>query len=876
MAETVHSFNEYIEEGSKLQQFKEMYDSLEQMGKAFKDIKGTVDNVKDLNFLTTIKDKFQAETTLNEKINNALKNLGLSNNTIALLDKATKGLISSVDPFIMSLYGSAETFISSILEDVVSNITSKIYIPEDVFLLAIKGLAAARSDPNHRNVLRSACLTHDLAKTLEWLDNYNGTKYDIDSNKAYDAVVASRNGSFHVATYILNKLKKTYLEVKATPVITEADENRKALILRQYEIFYNTVIKNIFVYSYDNLTVDEFRSIIKQFPTFTPACLGTNDEKYSKRASITYNDINILAPIKYYRTLLELGNNYEQKAFIVPRNHNIKKLYVWLAFSPEYNDSERLIHEALHNRLKYKMLSTLEESFYEAQKALLDSPLGQFISNTKEDHISLIAKYVKEVEQYLFDPRKQDLITGEDHVTLPNFKPQTPSSSNTTQQKRKELTLPKPSSFTQSGVLYSDFEVYLVDSEKSIDSVVQDSLMIVRKRRLPYMTTYIIDSRSPDPNDFTIYQNLYLIFHNEKYNGTLSTTDKDTIINYIIAKYIIDYYQEQEYPYETICAMFPSLNSSGVFYQFIDYYEISNEEDSNNEDKNGLDRELNDIPFYNQVITNNGNIIKIEETGINSYNIFGEKIKSIYNISGTPVGISIIGDDTYLLVLNKNTGELEIYYSPDNGITLIRMNVDAGNANIYPGVGVTSLHQINFFKSMYYNDILFIVNNNRITYSENKIDFNELNISFPEETILGISFLPNNDLYILTNAYVYMIDDFDITLNEFHLIKLESNNKFTIIDGVVGTIITAVSIPLNTTDDFDIDDMNIITKLLMYYNSTKLAYYWYSAHSEIASEMFDANIARLQTLLNEATNEHRIKTIQRCIERQEYFKSKLL
>jgi hypothetical protein len=322
--------------------------------------------------------------------------------------------------------------------------------------------------------------------------------------------------------------------------------------------------------------------------------------------------------------------------------------------------------------------------------------------------------------------------------------------------------------------------------------------------------------------------------------------------------------------------MFPSLNNAGLFYQFTEYYNTSREEDIEYVEESGLNRDISTIPFYNQVLNPNGDIIKIEETGINVYNIFGEKIKSIYDIKGNPVGVSVIGEDTYILSHNERNGELEAYYSPNNGIELIRMEGEGSDANIFPGIGVTSIHQINFFESLYYNDILFILNNNDISYTLDKINFNILNITFIQENILGISFLPNNDLYILTDFFVYKIEDFDINAEQYELIKLEENDhKFTIIKGLVGTIINAVSIPVNTTDDFDIDDMNIVTRILMYYNSSRLYYYWYSTHSEISIEMFENNIERLQELLKSTTNPDRIKTIEHCIERQEYFKSKI-
>jgi hypothetical protein len=878
MAAIINSFNEYVEEGSKLSNFADMFSSLEQMGKELKSIKGTVDSVTNLSFLTSIRDKFSAATSLNDKISSALKNMGLSDKAISLLNKSSGGLLSSVDPFIMSIYGSVETFAGSILQDVISSVMSKIFIPEEVFLIAVKGLAGAKSDPNYKNVLRKATLEHDLVKTIEWLDNFNNTKYAIQSKQTQDALTAARNGSFNVAAYIIRKLKKTYIEIKAGPTITEKDEERKSLELVQYEHFFNKVIQHIFVYSYDNLTVEKFQAIIRDFPTFTPSCLGTSDTKYSSRAIVTKGNIDILAPLKKYKTVEVIWNsNASEKTFIVPRNHNIKKLYVWLAFSPAFNDSERLVNKPLHDRLKYKILSTLEEAFYEAQKSLLNSALGKFITNAKDDYLGLIAKYVKETEQYLFDPKKQDFVTGEDRITLPDFRQATVASS--TKKDSQKNYLPIPSVFSEYSLTYDNFYVYHVMGDYTAERVVQDGIVISKKNNMIYMFSNGIFKNSPLMDK--VSEEIYFIYHNERFNTVPDQIKRQTITDFVLAKHIIDYYSTQEVklPLTVIASMYPSINNKGIFNEFVNYYNYVNYNQTiESEDNSGLNRDVEEINFYNQVLTDKGETVKIDPTGVNVYNVFGEKVGSYSDLPGVPVGVSIVGEDVYAATLNQKNGHTEAYYSPDNGMTWISLGAKEEDITIYPGVGITSLNQVNFYESLYYDDNLFIINNNKISFSSDKTNYTELPISFlnQDEIIQSIIILPNGDFLILTDKTLYKIQNFNKDETNFQIETLDENGgKYNTIKGMVGTIINAVSIPLDTIDDFDIDDTKIVNKLMQHYSSVKLVYYWYSTESKISESIFNDNIFRLQEKLNATTDPYRRSQLQHLIERQQHFKSKI-
>jgi hypothetical protein len=872
MAESVSSFNEYVEEGSKLSNFQELYASLEEAGKDMKSAKGFVDSVKNLEFLDNIRDKFAAATSVNDKINSGLKKLGLTDKAIALLNNATGGLLSSADPFIMSLYGAAETFASNILEDVISAIMANVYVPEEIFILGVKGLALGGSDPNVRNILRDATLRHDLANTLEWLDKYNGTKYDISSPLAHDAVSASKNGCFNVATYILKQLKVTYNEIKSTVALTERDEDFKANELLKYENYFNEIIRYIFVYSYSNLSVNAFRAVIKHFPTFTPSCLGVNDEVYSKRAKISTGEIDILAPFRRYKTVEAVINpDAPDKVFIVPRNKNIKSIYVWLAFSTDYNTNELLIHQELHDRLKHKMLSTVEEAYYEAQKSLIGSPLARYIQGAKETYLSLLSKYVDEMDPYLFDPRNQSNLRDEDRMVLPDFKPYTPSQD----EKNIINKLPELPDPDNKGLNHSDFEVYYVDPSYTNEQITRDSLDIAIRRKLPHMIAKTLERNPLDINDTESVYDTFFIFFNEKFTNK----DKDQVLLYLIAKYVIDIYLAKGYTLEMIASLYPQLNESGVLSQFKDYIQaLMNKDDLGSAEspyETGPNRPVQDISFHTEVINGDGNLIKIDPTGINIYNARGEKVASFNDVPGTPVGISITGDDIYVLVINPKTGDKEVYYSPDNGLTWGKMNDDGNDAVIYPGIGITSLDQMNFYEVIYYNNTFFKISDNGILFSYDKINWYSMDLHF-DEKILGISIAPDGTLYVITEHSVYGIPDFSVDSTNSDIKKIAENNKdYTVIKGIIGTILNAASVPYNTLDDFDIDDKTVIRNLLLHYQSTRLMYYWYSTESPITPEIFQKNIEMLEEKYEKTTDPLLRKDIEKKIAKQTEYMEKL-
>jgi hypothetical protein len=333
----------------------------------------------------------------------------------------------------------------------------------------------------------------------------------------------------------------------------------------------------------------------------------------------------------------------EEKVFIIPRNQNIKKLYVYLAFSPIYNEDQRLINKPLHDRLKYKILSTVEEAFYEAQKYLLNSPLGKDIFKSKDSYLAMIAKYTKEVEKFLFDPKKQDLLTGEDRITLPDFKPPL-SKESQAYERTKNNALPKPLAMAKNNLTFNDFTVYFVDPAFGKERITEDTVTLVRKGPLKYMTSRTLYSRSFlfDLNpispeiDTQETENVFFILHNVKYNSDIQIEERGIILDYVTAKYLVDLYIGKDLPIEALASLFPSLNEKGIFNEFYPYAKMLREGNTVrvNEEASGVNRPVDEIPFYNQVLNLKGETVKIDPTGINVYNIFGEKENTYAAVPG--------------------------------------------------------------------------------------------------------------------------------------------------------------------------------------------------------------------------------------------------
>jgi hypothetical protein len=859
------TFNEYVEQGSPLESFKSIFETLESAGKALDKIKGFIDIITNpQKLLNDMAGNLTEYLGFEDKFKSLLGKAGLTNKSMDLVNNATGGFISSIDAFTGDIFSSASTFLGGIAQDLLDSVLANIYIPEEVFLPAVKGLAAAKSDPNNQQVLRNACIRHDLVKSIEWLDDYNEVKsYTLDDSRSNDALTAASAGAFKVARYILRNLKKTYIQIKGIPVLNDEDIEQKNIQLFEYENFFNKVIKYIFTYSYDNLSLEDFRNIIAEFPTHTPSSMGDNDDKYSKSAAVSSSEINILAPIKTYKhsNIAEiLDQSSDPLTFINPRNKNIKKLYIFLAYSMDYNDFERLIHKELHKRLKYKMISTMENALYSAQDKLIGSPLGKYISDMRESYLSLISKYVKSVEKFLFSPSKQKGYRSEDTVELPSFRPALTEEQKTRYNLLQEA-LPSPPLFAELHCDWGDFAVYWVDpiynhtinnEPESVDDLQNTQLNQVspfdavlseivnimnNSTKLRYFIPYTIESlKHVEKTDKT--EQIFYILH----NGILTDLDdikKNELILNLITKYIIDKIVNEKMSFgieglsgdisiESIGYLFPLLNTTGLIASFEKYFEISVASDLS--PYQNTEVPVSDIPFYSEILTDEGTIIKIELTGVNEYNQYGEKVKTLLDPTVDAAGIGYANDSLYVIAVDS-TGNLNVYKSDpySSGTLSLEGKVDKSDVSIYQGVGITSIYQINYYTSFYYDGIIFTISDEGIKLYQNNELIRTITVSdgLPTNEILGLSFMPNGNVYIVTNNGIYKIEDYSATSYNTILLGEYNKEKVTVYSNIPGTILTSASIPIETTDDFDIDDMKMINNIISRYQIRKLSYYIY-------------------------------------------------
>lgn len=254
------------------------------------------------------------------------------------------------------------------------------------------GLMKAGGDPNYNDMLLSVCMKCDLAKTLEWLDDYNSTDYNLKGNEYLRGFRAARDGCHRIAYYIAKKLYskyKSYANGTVTDNIGEAQRYKDQII---------KLFKDAFVYSYSDYGVDDLEKWTSAFrPIFIPSMFGTNNTDTNRQYTITSSDINTIAPIikipainsdsmpvkMNFKTgftststkFLELNDQIIQyEELIDVRNEHAKELYVILAHKLDFTKDELMINKPYHDRLKYKI--------YTSAKKAQDAALS-FLSQSK-------------------------------------------------------------------------------------------------------------------------------------------------------------------------------------------------------------------------------------------------------------------------------------------------------------------------------------------------------------------------------------------------------------------------------------------------------------------------------------------------------------
>lgn len=378
------------------------------------------------------------------------------------------------------IFTAKKAFTSSLVKTLTGLITSRIYLPELIFLYELKFLHFQGADPNTKNkYLREVCLKKDHSEVIKWLDKEidKRTIYNIGSypDNDFDGILASKNGSHKTCVYFMDILQKMIVELDTKIAIVSANnaniissikrleedntklesekvekeikkEDTKSLTdiikankdlitikkkgkedneqkesiykvnkMNMQNMIYN-LTKNLIVYSYGDFTLSELDKIMKKYKS-SPSFFGDNDKTHNQRFHITEKEIDIMAPI-YQRQVeeseeivrdLKIVKVVEPNTkFIIPRNINIKKLYIYLVSNIHGN---KLIHQKLYERLKLPIYDEKEQLLDDVFKTEVQMP-----ANKTPSLDTVIYDYTKTVEHILRDQSQIEYLYSETEI----------------------------------------------------------------------------------------------------------------------------------------------------------------------------------------------------------------------------------------------------------------------------------------------------------------------------------------------------------------------------------------------------------------------------------------------------------------------------
>lgn len=214
------------------------------------------------------------------------------------------------------LENAAVNYASNILEDLMSNLISTIYIPDDIFKVSIEGLYKAGADLAYNNhYIRNRCLSRDWNYTLKFVDKEYGITYsptysDLDADLAVCAKGSCHRNLLYIYKLMYEHYKEIVRDIGSYTSQLEnniSDEDRALLEkslsdAKQYKsIIEESMVrnlKNLIVNSYTYTKVSDLRDFFTEFPEILkPMYFGSTDNKYNRRYMINSSDLNIMMPM---------------------------------------------------------------------------------------------------------------------------------------------------------------------------------------------------------------------------------------------------------------------------------------------------------------------------------------------------------------------------------------------------------------------------------------------------------------------------------------------------------------------------------------------------------------------------------------------------
>lgn len=174
-----------------------------------------------------------------------------------LLAGELSGLPQPASSLLMAASNVGFNFVSSLAGSLFDVIVSRIYLPEAIYLLTIKGMKEIGGDPYFNNrYVRNVMLKKDHLDVIKWMDGLYNTSYSIFQypHRRYDGIMASENGSIRIVSYILNLLRTDTIEFQSNyndakddyNAIKDEEEKAKEKIKKAEKdiVGYSRTIKN--------------------------------------------------------------------------------------------------------------------------------------------------------------------------------------------------------------------------------------------------------------------------------------------------------------------------------------------------------------------------------------------------------------------------------------------------------------------------------------------------------------------------------------------------------------------------------------------------------------------------------------------------------
>lgn len=302
-------------------------------------------------------------------------------------------------------------FVGNIVEDLISNIEKAIYLPDELVLTTLKGSYEVGADlAYHDHTIREFALTHDLVKTLEWVDEqYCDKGYPIKYNSSYadlqrDLDIVAKNSCWKNLKYMYKSMYKerndniierdseeTYINTyfgtseakQAQPkIFAEHDDTYKA-----YKDKVNTIerlmvqyFRILITYSYTYVNVSAVKEFFDAFPdVLVPKYYGITDDKYGKAFNFSASNMNVMMPFFKQHEKSATDEFVSEFALI-----NDSKVSGNIAYENSVNGNNSKLNEFrenVYNKQSEKGASLMQTAFKGGSSGVIEEIEDQYYQN---------------------------------------------------------------------------------------------------------------------------------------------------------------------------------------------------------------------------------------------------------------------------------------------------------------------------------------------------------------------------------------------------------------------------------------------------------------------------------------------------------------